>query len=225
VATRLRQVALVARDLDAAVAALCDVLGVEVCFRDPGVGFFGLHNALMPVGDTFLEVVSPLREGTAAGRHLDRRGGDGGYMAMFQVDDLAAERARVEALGVRVVWQGDGEGISGLHLHPADLGAAIVSLDQPTPPESWGWAGPSWPEHVRTGVVQRIAAVELQSDDPEGLAQRWRRVLGGEAMAGVRVVPAEDGRGEGIGGLDMVATDRNRAGERLDVAGVRVNLV
>jgi len=222
---RLRQVALVARELDPAVAALCAALDVEVCFRDPGVAFFGLHNALMAIGDTFLEVVSPLREGTAAGRYLDRRGGDGGYMAMFQVDDLDAERARIESLGVRLVWQGDGEGISGMHLHPADVGAAIVSLDQPEPPPSWGWAGTSWREHVRTGTVSRIAAVEVQSDDPERLRRRWREVLGGGAADAVRFVAAADGRGEGIGGIDMVATDRNRAGERLDVAGVRIQLV
>jgi len=221
---RLRQVALVAGDLDGTVAALCDALGLEVCHRDPGVAFFGLHNALMAVGDQFLEVVSPQREGTTAGRYLERRGGDGGYMAMFQVDDLAAERERMESLGVRIVWQGDGEGISGMHLHPADVGGAIVSFDLATPPESWGWAGPSWRSHVRTDAVRGIAAVELQSDDPSRLAGRWQEVLGG-ARSDVRVVAARDGRGEGIGGIDLVATDRNRAGERIDVAGVRVNLV
>jgi hypothetical protein len=221
---RLRQVALVAHDLDAVVGDLCTTLGLEVCFRDPGVGFFGLRNALMPVGDTLLEVVSPLREGTAAGRYLERRRGDGGYMAMFQVDDLAAERARLDRLGVRIVWQGEGDGISGMHLHPADVGGAIVSFDVATPPDSWGWAGPTWREHVRTGVVQRIAAVELQSDDPSRLARRWAEVLGGPSDF-VRCTTASDGRGEGIGGLDLVATDRNRAGERIDVAGVRVNLV
>jgi hypothetical protein len=221
---RLRQVALVARDLDVAVAALCTALGLEVCFCDPGVAFFGLRNALMAVGDTFLEVVSPQQEGTAAGRHLERRGGDGGYMAMFQVDDLSAERARVEALGVRVVWQGEGEGIRGMHLHPADVGGAIVSFDQATPPESWGWAGSSWRSCVRDEVVRGIAAVELQSADPERLGRRWAAVLGGRVDA-VRVVSAVDGRGEGLGGVDLVAADRNRAGECMEVAGMRLRLV
>jgi len=234
---RLRQVALVAADLDAAIAEITTALDLAECRRDPGVAFFGLHNAVLPVGDTFLEVVSPLREGTAAGRFRSRRGGDGGYMVMLQVDDLAVERERIDALGVRVVWEGSDDGISGMHLHPADVGAAIVSLDVATPPQSWGWAGASWADQVRTGVVQGIAAVELQSDDPPRLARRWSQVLGralddsGDApcialqRGAVRVVPAHDGRGEGLGGIDLVASDRNRAGERFELAGVRIRLV
>jgi hypothetical protein len=79
---RLRQVALVARELDPVVAALERTLGLAVAFRDPGVAEFGLRNALFPVGDQFLEVVSPTQPGTTAGRLLERRGGDGGYMVI-----------------------------------------------------------------------------------------------------------------------------------------------
>ncbi len=60
---RIRQIALVTRELAPVVETLEQVLAVEVCFRDPGVGVFGLENALFPIGDTFLEVVSPVREG------------------------------------------------------------------------------------------------------------------------------------------------------------------
>ncbi|MEI6419565.1 MAG: VOC family protein, partial [Sphingomonadales bacterium] len=65
---RLRQVALVARDLETAVGELCSRLGLTVCFHDPGVAAFGLHNALMTIGDQFLEVVAPTQPGTTAGR-------------------------------------------------------------------------------------------------------------------------------------------------------------
>lgn len=104
---RIRQLALVARDLDLVVGRLCDALGVEVCYRDPAVSAFGLHNALMVIGDTFLEVVSPTREGTTAGRLLERRDGDGGYMVLLQTDDLAADRRRFTRLGVREVWHSE----------------------------------------------------------------------------------------------------------------------
>jgi hypothetical protein len=86
---RLRQVALVARDLEATVADLCAVLEIEVAFRDPGVALFGLVNAVLPVGDTFLEVVSPVKPGRPPSACV-RRGGDAGYMVIVQVADLAA---------------------------------------------------------------------------------------------------------------------------------------
>jgi len=100
---RLRQIALVARDLAAARAAITGVLGLDYAYDDPGVGKYGLCNAVFPVGTTFLEVVSPKAPGTTAERLLGKRGGDGGYMVILQVDDLAAARARVHDAGARVV--------------------------------------------------------------------------------------------------------------------------
>ena len=75
---RIRQVALVARDLEPVVDHLCAVLGVDVCFRDPGIATFGLENAMVAVGSQFIEIVSPREAGTSAGRLLDRIGSDTG---------------------------------------------------------------------------------------------------------------------------------------------------
>ena len=43
--TRLRQIAGVAGDLSTVEQQICRVLGVEVCYRDKGVAYFGLENA------------------------------------------------------------------------------------------------------------------------------------------------------------------------------------
>src|SRR5205823_3351253 len=68
--------------------------------------------------------------------------------------------------------------IATLHLHPRDVGGAIVSLDQPRPPESWRWGGPEWQSHVRTDVVDGITSVTLDAENAERLAARWTEVLG-----------------------------------------------
>ena len=115
---RLRQVALVAGELDPVVGSLCEHFGLEVCFRDPGIATFGLHNALMTIGDQFLEAVAPTQDGTTAGRLLDRRGGDGGYMAIFEVDDLEERIGELEKAGIRTVWNIDRPDIRARHLHP-----------------------------------------------------------------------------------------------------------
>jgi len=232
---RIRQIALVAHDLGAAEAEIIAALDLEVAFRDPGVGDFGLHNALFPIGDELLEVVSPIEEGTTAGRLLHKRGGDGGYMVILQVPEVEDCRRHLADVGARVVYEAKGHSIRGLHVHPKDVGGAILSVDQADPPESWEWAGDDWRSHVRTGVVSRIAGVELQSGDPSAMASRWAEVLGRplgsdersiELDQGVlRFVEDPDGRGEGVGGLELLATDRARAAETLTVCGTRVTLV
>ncbi len=202
-----------ARDCDQVAGELSQAFGWPEPFHDPGVGHFGLTNAVFAAGDTFVEVVAPVRPDTTAGRYLDKRGGDGGYMALFQVPDLAAARDRVASLGVRVVWTTAARpDIAGTHLHPRDVPGAIVSLDWATPEESWGWAGPAWagrvPEHAPGGLT----GLTIEVDDPAAAARRWAAVLGipaddrgdttvvelADAGQRLRFVPAGSGRGEGI---------------------------
>lgn len=232
---RLRQLALVAHDLAAAEAAVIDAFDLEVCFRDPSVAEFGLHNALFPIGDKLLEVVSPLGEGTTAGRLLDKRSGDGGYMVLVQTADVESHRAHLAEVGARIVFEAKGRTILGLHVHPRDVGGAILSIDQADPWESWEWAGDDWRPHVRTGVVTDIAAVELQGPDPEGMARRWAEVLGRPLGADgvtvdldegvLRFVPDTDGRGEGLGGIEVRAADLARVGDEVEVVGTRFRFV
>ena len=209
---RLRQVALVARDCGRVAAELSRAFGWAQPFCDPGVGQFGLANAVFAVGGTFVEVVAPVRPGTTAGRYLERRGGDGGYMAIFQVPDLAAARGRLAGLGVRVVWTADLPDIAATHLHPKDVPGAIVSLDWAAPAQSWRWAGPSWtgraPEHSPGGVT----GLTIEVNDPPAAARRWAAVLGISVTGGgqatvvelpdsgqwLRFVTARADRGEGI---------------------------
>ena len=236
---RLRQIALLARDLDQTVGDLCAVLGLEVAYRDPGVAVFGLVNAVLPVGDTFLELVSPVRDDASAARLLARRGGDTGYMVIVQVDDLAAARERMQREQVRIVFEhAHAAGHTAtIHLHPRDVGGAILSLDESNPPESWDWAGREWQRHVRREVVTRIAGATLASDDAAGLAAHWGSLLDRPASAlggGVfaialdaatlRFQPAH-GHDEGLVGVDLIEVShaaRERALATAKQRGLRV---
>jgi hypothetical protein len=231
---RLRQVALVARDCGQVADELRAAFGWGEPFHDPGVGRFGLTNAVFAAGDTFVEVVAPVQAGTTAGRYLERRGGDGGYMAIFQVPDLAAARARLPGLGVRVVWTADLPDVAGTHLHPKDVPGAIVSLDWAEPAGSWRWAGPDWtgrvPEHRGGGGV---TGVTIEVADPAAAAARWAAVLGvtwaasgtaaGIELAGwgqrLRFEPARPGQGEGITAVSVAGLPAGRAARV--IGGVR----
>jgi hypothetical protein len=175
---RLRQAVLVAGELEPAARTLREALGLREPFRDPGVGEFGLANAVFALGDCFIEIVSPTRPETAAGRHLARHGGDGGYMVLFDIEDLEGARERARALDVRVVWQLDLPDISGTHLHPADMRGAIVSLDRSRPYGTWRWGGPEWTGQTGTGARGSLAGITVAVDDPAAVASRWADVLG-----------------------------------------------
>lgn len=214
---RIRQIALVARDLEPTVETICSVLGLEIGFRDPEISGFGLCNAVIPVGDTFLEVVSPIQEGTTAGRLLERRFGDGGYMVILQTEDLDAHRKQLADLGVRIVWEHALEEIATIHLHPKDLGGTILSLDVADPPSSWRWAGPDWESHRRTDTTTWIDGVQIQTSDPRATAERWSRIAGFpviDAIDGgveipfeagcIRFIEDHDGRGDGVAAVEFV---------------------
>jgi len=251
---RLRQICLVARALGPATADLGVVFGLEPCHRDPAVGKYGLENVLLPIGNQFLEIVAPTRPGTAAERYLDRRGGDGGYMVINQVDQLGPRQARAEALGVRIAARLDYGDFQGMQLHPADTGGAFFEMDFQAGNQAsdgpWHPAGDDWRDHVRTGRVTAIRAAELQSPAPDRLARRWadlaelpltRNAAGHPEMtfenATVRFVPATDGRGEGLGGIDLATADRGAvlaaaaqrglpvAGDTVTICGTRFRLV
>ncbi|MFN5601963.1 MAG: VOC family protein, partial [Acidimicrobiaceae bacterium] len=123
---RIRQIALVAADLDAAISELSTALDTDVIFQDPGVAEFGLHNALFCIGDQFIEIVSPIRTNTTAGRLLEKRGGDGGYMAIYDTDNVDELVAHAKNNGVRFVWEGSVPGIRGHHMHPRDTSGTLV---------------------------------------------------------------------------------------------------
>jgi hypothetical protein len=191
---RLRQAVFAARELEPVAAQLRALLGLEEPFRDPGVGFFGLQNVVFALGDCFLEIVSPTGPGTAAGRYLDRHGHDAGYMVMFDLRELADARRRAEELGIRTVWSADLPDISGTHLHPVDMGGAIVSIDGSLPYGSWRWGGPQWTGQVGSGAPGRLAGVTLGVADPAATAARWAAVLGVPAGGdGQRALLALDG--------------------------------
>jgi hypothetical protein len=246
---RLRQIALVARDLRAARADIEAVFGVDYAYADTGVAKYGLENAVFPLGASFLEVVSPLAKRTTAGRLLDKRGGDGGYMVILQTDRLIEARQRVHAAGARIVDQMDGDGVAFTHIHPRDVGGAILSIDAMEPKNRWDWGGPEWRDHRHRSHVRAIVAATLQADAPDQMAARWAEVLGCPVERGdggwrialdegeIGFVGLQDGRGEGLWAIDVQTSDAQAARSAAErrsllgtdhtivVAGVHVRLI
>ena len=231
----LRQVCLVAQKLEPAIVALNSVLGIERCHVDPGVGKWGLENTLMAVGTNFLEVVAPIEENTAGGRYLDRRGGNGGYILVCQVDSHIHQdqcRSNAASLDVRVAFHSDRDHYHLMQLHPADLNNAMWEIDWDDRAEGDGvWepaGGNAWKDHMRSDVTTDLTGVELQSDDPQRDAKQWGAIAGITveqsadgfrllmANGELRFVPDRDGRSAGLAGVDLTVIERQRI---LEAAG------
>jgi hypothetical protein len=179
---RLRQICLVAPKLEPLIGDIAAIMGLSVCYRDGNVAKYGLENALLPVDTILLEVVAPFQPGTAAGRFIDKTGGRGGYMAIFCCDDPDERGAHAKAVGVRTANVIDHAPYHGVQLHPRDCRAAFIEFNHtdgsddvlgPYPP-----AGPDWQKSIRKDVTQALVGVEMQSPEPQALAEHWGGIIG-----------------------------------------------
>lgn len=190
---RLRQVVLAAHERAPVEQALRELLAAPPAHHDPGVGHFGLTNAVLAAGCDFVEVVSPSEPGTAAGRWLARNGGDGGYMLMVDGPPTLTAPDRLAALAVREVHRGELPDIVDVHLHPRDTGGVLLALDSVDPPGSWRWAGPAWTglSPTRAGGLR---AVTVAVPDPGQVVRRWAALLDVPVVDGECRLRLDDGR-------------------------------
>ncbi len=179
---RLRQICLVAPQLAPVISDIAGIMGLSVCYRDGNVAKYGLENALLPVDTILLEVVAPFQPGTAAGRFIEKTGGRGGYMAIFCCDDPDARGKHANAMGVRTANVITHAPYHGVQLHPRDCRAAFIEFNRtdgsddvlgPYPP-----AGPDWQKSIRKDVTQALVGVEMESPDPQELAEHWGKIIG-----------------------------------------------
>lgn len=249
---RLRQICLVARDLARAIADMQAIFGVELAYQDPNVRRYGLTNALFPFGLAFVEVVSPVEADTAAGRFLDRSGGVGGYMAIFNCSDPERRGRHANMLGVRIAHTIAYDGFRAVQLHPRDCRAAMIEFDRTDGEEDLRGpyhpaGGTGWTRAVRTEVTKRITAIVVESPDPRGIGVHWSRILektfvseGDGGRIDVDMTTIRFARGEGpresLRSLVVEVADRSgiekRARERgylvsdrgIEICGVRFQL-
>ncbi|HWI10103.1 MAG TPA: hypothetical protein VNU48_02115 [Burkholderiaceae bacterium] len=179
---RLRQICLVAPQLEPLIGDISAIMGLNVCYRDGTLAKYGLENALLPVDTILLEVVAPFQPGTAAGRFIEKTGGRGGYMAIFCCDDPDERARHAKAMGVRTANVIDHASYHGVQLHPRDCRAAFIELNHtagsdnisgPYPP-----AGPDWQKSIRKDVTQALNGVEMESPEPQVLAEHWGKIIG-----------------------------------------------
>jgi methylmalonyl-CoA/ethylmalonyl-CoA epimerase len=89
--------------------------------------------AILPVGESRLELLESMEEDSPIARFIEKRG-EGLHHICFQVEDIAAELEKLKAAGVRLVDQQPRRGAGGClvaFIHPESAAGVLVELSQP----------------------------------------------------------------------------------------------
>jgi methylmalonyl-CoA/ethylmalonyl-CoA epimerase len=130
---RLNHVAIAVPDLVAAAATYRETLGARVT-EPQALPEHGVTVVFVDVGNTKIELLEPLGDGSPIAAFLDKNPSGGMHHVCYEVDDILAARDRLKAGGARVL--GDGNPKIGAHgkpvlfLHPKDFSGTLIELEQ-----------------------------------------------------------------------------------------------
>jgi len=99
--TDIDHVAIAVRDIDAAIAWYADTLGARVVHREDVVSD-GICEALIKVGDSYIQLLTPTRDDSTVAAFLERRG-EGLHHVAYRVANCAQTFGAVKASGARVI--------------------------------------------------------------------------------------------------------------------------
>lgn len=147
---RLRQIAVLVKDLDAALARWGEMFGLEATKRFQ-VSFTDLEIAVIPLlgRDTFIELAQPTGPDAPSQRFLDRYG-EGLYLTIYEIVDSLGMDAHLVEQGARFTSSSQTEnytnlGFNSIWLHPAGFLGAFTQLSQVFSPDNpWPPAGEDW---------------------------------------------------------------------------------
>jgi methylmalonyl-CoA epimerase len=135
--TRVHHVAVVVRDMEAALATYRDQLRLPLDVLLP-IESDGVRIAFLPVGESSIELVEPTDDATGVARFLETRG-EGFHHVCLEVDDVAAELDRLAGNGLELIDREPRRGAEGpvAFIHPRSCHGVLVELIEAP-------GGPAW---------------------------------------------------------------------------------
>ena len=171
---RFRQICVATLELERDISLFAEILNVLPCHRSR-LDHFGLENAMFAIGGSFIELVAPTQDQTAVHRFLNRSQGRGGYMAIFDCDDVQRQKSLAQSQNISIVFERSTPEAELLQLNPKDTGVTMLEFDHHTGGEdrlcAYEWAGRDWQKHLNSDVD--IAEVTMTCRDPELIHTKW----------------------------------------------------
>jgi methylmalonyl-CoA/ethylmalonyl-CoA epimerase len=110
---------------------LYEALGLTV-LREESVDQEQVRTAMIPTGESRIELLEPTSDDSPIGRFLQKRG-EGLHHVALHVDDISATLEHIKALGVRLVSDEIQTGAGGhlyFFIHPESAGGVLIEICQ-----------------------------------------------------------------------------------------------
>jgi len=130
--TAVDHVGVAVGDLEAALVLYRDTLGMPLVHRET-VTEQGVEAALLDVGESHIELLSPLGPDTAVGKFLARKG-PGLHHVAYRVDSVDDALAALSKAGMRLIDEQPRTGIRNSRVafvHPSSTGGVLTEIVQP----------------------------------------------------------------------------------------------
>ena len=130
---RLDHVGVVVHEIDAAVRTYCEQLGLTLLERVE-IAEQKVVAAFLEGGNSTIELIAPTDTASGTARFLASRG-EGTHHVCYEVDDIRATLATLQATGVRLIDETPRQGVHGLvaFVHPKATHGVMIELLQKAP--------------------------------------------------------------------------------------------
>jgi methylmalonyl-CoA/ethylmalonyl-CoA epimerase len=128
---KIQHVALAVADMDEAINFYRGVWGLELTYREH-VETDHVEEAMLPLGDSYLQLIAPTSDESTVARFLDRRG-EGLHHIAYEVDDIQMSLDRLKSAGATLIDERPRRGGGGhivAFVHPKGNHGVLVELIQ-----------------------------------------------------------------------------------------------
>ncbi len=128
---KIDHIGIATRQLEEATAVWRDALGLEVDSTEKIVEQ-GVRIAMLPIGETHIELLEPLEQDSPVGKFLEKRG-PGLHHIAVRVNDIRGTLAQLKKTGARLIDETPRVGAGGClvaFIHPSSVNGVLLELVQ-----------------------------------------------------------------------------------------------
>ena len=125
----IEHIGIAVRSLDEAIQTYRDCLGLEVSGFDE-VAEQGVRVAMLPIGETRIELLEPIREDSPIEKFLSKRG-PGIHHVAIRVDDIEKALEKMKAAGAKLIDETPRRGAHNTRIafiHPNSMNGVLMEL-------------------------------------------------------------------------------------------------